>query len=267
MRHFIIFAMFALPLQTPVSAADDSGQAKAARPASNAAILREARKDVAAALARIDTALSQAVPKVSSDPAGTLEGLCTSLSAASCAVIDKDAKITAVYPKPDARLVGSDVSKQNHVAKLLKSHKPVMGDIFTALQGFSGAAIYHPLFSDKKKFIGGVGALIKPEDLLAGVLTPLEGKDGLHFWVMDTYGRILYDPDKSQVGKILFSDPLYSPYKELLALGKRIAAHGKGKGEYKFFRTGGKELVTKSALWDTVGLHGARWRLVLVQPK
>ncbi len=266
MKNFICVVV-ALLLQAPVSAAGDPGQSKAARPASNAAILQEARKDVAAAFARIDSALSQAVPKVSSDPAGTLEGLCTSLSAASCAVIDREGKITATYPKQDARLVGADVSKQDHAAKLLKSHKPVMGDIFTALQGFSGAAIYHPLFSDQGEFIGGVGALVKPEDLLTGVLTPLGGKDGRYFWVMDTYGRILYDPDKSQVGKMLFSDPLYSPYKELLALGRRIAAHGKGKGEYKFFRTGGKELVTKSALWDTVGLHGARWRMVLVQPK
>ncbi|MCX5795759.1 MAG: hypothetical protein NTY77_09720 [Elusimicrobia bacterium] len=266
MKNFIC-ASVALLLQVPASAAGAAGSAKAARPASDAAILQEARKNVVAAFARIDSALSQAVPKVSSDPAGTLEGLCKTLSVASCAVIDKQGKITAMAPKENERFVGMDISKQDHAAKLLKHHQPVMGDVFTALEGYSGVGIYHPLFSDKGQFSGGVGVLVKPEELLAGALTPLEGKDGPQFSVIDTYGRLLYDSDKSQVGKMLFSDPLYSPHEDLLALGRRIVARTKGKGEYKFFRNGSKELVTKSALWDTAGLHGARWRLVLVQPK
>ncbi|MDD5629397.1 MAG: cache domain-containing protein [Elusimicrobia bacterium] len=260
MRNIVCAAAFLL-LQAPFAQAAESA------PSTDAAALKEARQAVTAVLSRIDSALAQAAPKTAADPAGTLEGLRQGLPVATCAVMDRQGKLTAVAPKENERFVGTDISKQDHAVKLLKSHKPVMGEVFTAVEGFVGVGIYRPLFSGKKEFAGGVGVLVKPEDLLAAALDPLQGKDGRYFWVMDTSGRVLYDADKPEIGKMIFSDPLYSPYPELLALGKRIAARAQGRGEYKFSQTGGKEVVAKSALWDTVGLHGARWRLVLARPK
>jgi len=266
MKSFICAAAVLL-LQAPFAQAAGPGRAKAKHPTANAAVLREAHLAVTAALTRIESALAQAAPKTAADPSGTVESLCATLPAASCAVLDARGRITAIAPKENAGLVGADVSQQDHAAKLLKKRKPVMGDVFVALQGYPSVGIYRPLFSDQKEFAGGVGVLVKPEVLLKGALAPWEGRDGRHFWVMDTYGRVLYDSDETQVGKMLFSDPLYSPHKKLLALSRRIAAQAKGKGEYRFLRAGGTEVVAKSALWDTVGLHGARWRLVLVQER
>ncbi len=265
----LIYAVAAVSLAASFSQAEigRSGAVQAARSGARGTVLKEARADVAEVFVRIDSALAQAAREVPADAAKTLGGLCSSLPAASCAVVDDKGKITAIFPDEYKNLVGSDVSKQDHVAKILKTHKPVMGKVFTSLQGFAGVGIYQPVFSKDKKFSGAVGILVKPEVLLSGVLAALEGKDGFNFWVMDKAGRILYDPDKTQIGKMLFSDEIYSQYKHLRTLGKKIAARGNGEGEYEFYKTGTRDTVIKLAKWDSVGLYGAQWRLVAVRSR
>ena len=238
-----------------------TAQAGAAGP-----VLKEARANVTAVFSRIDSALTKAVGEVSADPAKTLGGLCSSLPAASCSFVDDKGKITATFPEEYKNIVGSDVSKQAHVAKILKTHKPVMGEVFASLQGFDAVAIYRPVFSGKK-FTGAVGILVKPDAMLSGALASLEGKDGFHFWVMDKAGLQLYDPDKTQVGKNLLTHEMFTGHETVQALIKRVAAHSTGEGEYKYYKLGTKDMATKLTRWDTVGLYGTQWRLAVVELK
>ena len=244
-----------------------TGATAAARPAAGVLVLKKAKADATAVFARIDSGLAKAARGGSQDADKTLAGLCSSLPAASCSLVDDKGKIIAIFPAEYKNLVGSDISKQDHMAKLLKTHKPVMGEVFTSLQGFAAVGIYHPVFSKAKKFSGGVGILVKPEVLLSGVLSSSEGKGGFNFWVMDRTGRLLYDPDVTQIGRVLSTDPIYIQYEKLQALVKKIAVSGKGEGEYEYFRLGSSDVVSKQASWDTIGLYGAQWRLVAITPK
>ena len=243
------------------------GATAAARPAAGVLVLKKAKADTTAVFARIDSGLAKAAREVSLDAAKTLAGLCSSLPAASCALVDDKGKIIAIFPEEYKNLVGADVSKQGHMAKLLKTHKPVMGEVFTSLQGFAAVGIYQPVFSKAGKFFGAVGILVKPEVLLSGVLSSSEGKDGFNFWVMDKTGRLLYDPDKTQIGRVLSTDEIYIQYEKLQALVKRIAVSGKGEGEYEYYKLGSSDVVAKQARWDTIGLYGAPWRLVAITQK
>ena len=243
-----------------------TGAISSTRPAA-AVVLKAAKADATAVFAKIDSSLADAAREVPRDAAKTLEGLCSSLPAASCAFVDDKGRIIGIFPEEYKNLVGSDVSKQDHVAKLLKTHKPVMGEVFTSLQGFSAVGIYRPVFSKAGKFSGAVGILVKPEVVLSDVFSASEGKDGFNFWVMDKTGRILYDPDKTQIGKILSTDEVYIRYEKLQALAKKIAVSGRGEGEYEYYKTGSREVVAKLASWDTIGLYGTQWRLVAVTRK
>ena len=62
---------------------------------------------------------------------------------------------------------------------------------------------------------------------------------------MQKDGRVLYDPDPSQLGKMLFDDPMFKPYPQLLTLGKEMVAERSGKGSYVFLTNQHASNVTK----------------------
>jgi hypothetical protein len=95
-----------------------------------------------------------------------------------------------------------------------------------------------------------------------GIAKPLvKGKD-IEIIAIQLDGLNVYDTDKSQIGKNLFTDPMYQPYADLQALGKQIVAGTTGTGSYSFPATGGGQVVRKQVYWMTVGLHETAWRLV-----
>jgi hypothetical protein len=82
---------------------------------------------------------------------------------------------------------------------------------------------------------------------------------------MQKDGLSLYDSDPSQVGKNLFSDPIYQPYPQLLALGKNVVAERFGMGRYVFQNIEHNGNISKEVYWTSVGLHGNEWRLVAIR--
>jgi len=82
----------------------------------------------------------------------------------------------------------------------------------------------------------------------------------------DPPSKVLYDADQHEVGRLLFSDPEYQPFPDLLQLGRRIAAEADGMGTYSYFKAGTSQIMKKDAWWVTVTLHGMEWRLVSVHP-
>ena len=82
---------------------------------------------------------------------------------------------------------------------------------------------------------------------------------------MQTDGRIIYDADPAQEGKMLFSDPVYSDYPQLLTLGHQISTDNSGYGTYQYYKTlASADLVKKEGFWTTIGIYGTEWRLVIV---
>ncbi|NTU43867.1 MAG: hypothetical protein HGA78_12625 [Nitrospirales bacterium] len=81
---------------------------------------------------------------------------------------------------------------------------------------------------------------------------------------MDKDGRILYDPDADEIGRNLFSDPLYQPYHQLIDFGREVIRKSSGKGGYTFLGAGLTKPVKKEAHWATIGLFGTEWRMVVI---
>ena len=134
--------------------------------------------------------------------------------------------------------------------------------VFRAEEGFDAVDLEHPVFAANKEFVGSVSILLRPEQLLASVIEPLVRDIPTEVWVMQKDGRILYDAKKDEIGRILFTDPLYRPFPGLLAIGERISKEPQGHGTYEFYSKETKKTVTKEAFWSTIGLHGVEWRLI-----
>ncbi|MGE5543364.1 MAG: acyl-CoA thioester hydrolase/BAAT C-terminal domain-containing protein, partial [Bacillota bacterium] len=174
--------------------------------------------------------------------------------------VDRNGKIVAVEPAAYYEYVGSDISQQEQVRRLWETGRPVISNIFTTVEGLTALALERPVFNRQKEMIGLVSLLIEPERFFSTFAVPeLQGQQP-EMMVMQRDGYILYDSDKSQIGRNVFTDPFYQDYSGLPGLTQRTVANKSGVGTYA--PPHDKQVVKKS-IWTTVGLHGTEWRLVL----
>jgi hypothetical protein len=178
---------------------------------------------------------------------------------------DLAGKMVTVAPEAYSYYEGSDISEYGPTVKLRETKKPMLSQVFRAVEGMDAAVIMWPIFSEKGDFMGSLSALFNPETLLAMVAEPTLKGTGIALNVMQLDGLTIYDSEGADTGKNLLTDPSFQPYKELVELGSRIAAEESGSGSYTFINRATGETVKKHAFWVSVELHGTAWRLASVQ--
>jgi hypothetical protein len=183
--------------------------------------------------------------------------------AVDCATIDTAGILRIVEPAEYQQYEGADVSAQPAVQKLLQTGQPVFSDAFTGVEGIQSVTFASPVFSSGPVLEGSLSLLASPAVLCDAVIAPAVAGTPLTSWVMQLDGLIVYETDPTQIGLNLFTDPLYQPYPELIALGERIAAEPSGEGYYTFLIHGTDTVVRKKAVWDTVSLFDNQWRVVI----
>ncbi|MHB8883230.1 MAG: PDC sensor domain-containing protein [Thermodesulfovibrionales bacterium] len=194
-----------------------------------------------------------------------LGDLCRSYPyAVDCATVDREGRMLVISPREYAKFEGVDISSQEQMVRLRESGKPVMSNVFRAAEGFEAVDLEHPVFTSTGEFAGSVSMLINPDALFSFVLTPALKGMPVEAFAMQKDGRILYDADKEEIGRMLFDDPLYKPYPRLIAVGAMAVKEKTGSGSYEFSQQGSEKVVKKDAFWTTVGLHGIEWRLVVM---
>jgi hypothetical protein len=232
-------------------------------------IISEVEKELSLKLNKIDADLTVAAQGLSSaglrgpEARKILRDLCqTTPYAIDCATVDSSGTMLLLEPEEYRKFEGAAIGKQEQVVRLQKTRKPVLSKVIRTVEGFDAVDIEHPVFSPKGKFLGAVSILIKPESLLASVATNLVQGLPIDVWAMQTDGRILYDPDREEIGRMLFEDPVYRPFPQLQSLGVTISKERSGSGSYEFLGKGLNKPVTKTAYWTSVGLYGTEWRVV-----
>jgi hypothetical protein len=146
---------------------------------------------------------------------------------------------------------------------LLKNKKPIMSGVYHSAGDIHAVTIGYPIFSDKGEFSGAVRMLIR-HDLF---LKPLLEDKPCKIWVMQKDGLVVYDVDPEEIGKNIFSDPIFSPFEDLISFSKTVVSSKSGAGSYSFYINGlkDKRLAEKTAVWDTAGLYGTEWRVVAME--
>lgn len=221
-------------------------------------------------LDKIDTSIAKAIgqKEVNVGNEGEVRKLLSSVLDGSPNIIDAvyvDTKgiIRQIEPSDYKNFEGSDISSQEHIITMLKDPQPLLSGGFMSVEDFLGMAIARPLYDSKMQFAGAVSALIRPELFITPMVSRSMVPIDYELWIMQTDGMIVYDLDKEEIGKMLFSDPIYKEYDSLQKLGKKIAAEPEGQGSYVFLAPGMKKKVIKNVVWKTVKLHNREWRVVL----
>jgi hypothetical protein len=234
------------------------------------AVLENAKQAIDSTLAQIDKDLKQASGELS---AVDLKGdaarkILNSLRQGrpyviDCSIIDANGIKITVEPAEYKRYEGEDRSSLPSVNLLLKTKKPVMSDVYHSAEGIHAISIGYPIFSKKKKFLGAVRMLIKYEVFVRPLV---EGKP-CKVWVMQKNGLIVYDADPEQIGKNIFSDSMFAPFKDLISFSRTVASSQDGGGSYNFYADGLKDttLVQKISAWNTAGIYGTQWRVVAME--
>ena len=232
-------------------------------------IISELQEELSLKLNKIDADLTKAAKGLSKtglhspEARKILQDLCrTAPYAVDCATIDGAGTMLIVEPEVYRKFEGAAIGKQEQIVRLHKSRKPVLSKVIRTVEGFDAVDIEHPVFSPQGKFVGSVSILIKPESLLAGVAANLVQGLPIDVWAMQTDGRILYDPDREEIGRMLFDDPIYKSFPQLQSLGATISKERSGTGSYEFLGKGLNNPETKYAYWTTIGLYGTEWRVV-----
>ena len=73
-----------------------------------------------------------------------------------------------IYSIPHREVIGSDISGQKHIQEIMNSHKPVVSDVFKAVQGLDVVALHVPVFN-KGKYDGTIGIGINFQGSLPSV--------------------------------------------------------------------------------------------------
>ncbi len=113
--------------------------------------------------------------------------------------IDENGRIIYTYPY-NAKIIGEDITSQTHVQQLLKTHKPVISDVFMSVQGYLAIAIHVPVFSENS-FKGSIAVLIPINKLGEQYLGNIKIKGTGSIWLLSENGVELYCPYENHTGR------------------------------------------------------------------
>ena len=174
-----------------------------------------------------------------------------------------DAAGRIVYTIPhDPKSIGRDLSSQAHVREVMRTRKPVVSDVFPAIQGYNSVALHVPVIE------GGVyrGTIAVSVDFQSLARRHLEGirigKTG-YAWVISRDGTELYCPVPGHTGRSVFENCKEFP--SILAMAAEMLRGGQGVTTYSFNQIGEEtvDTVRKHAVYMPIPLGNTFWSIVV----
>jgi hypothetical protein len=182
--------------------------------------------------------------------------------AISSLVISKEGVVMTAVPENYAGIVGTDLNWQPQVQKANVDRVPIVSGVFRMAEGFTGISQSYPVFDSSGEYLGYTDITYAPDEFLGRKIRPVTDGMAYDVWVTQTDGTVIYDTTKEEIGKNLFTDPAYAD-PGLQAIFTRIVKEPSGSGTYTFLDREWNRNVTKTAVWDTAGIDGAEWRVVV----
>jgi len=184
-----------------------------------------------------------------------------------CCLIDASGKLVTIEPEKYKSSEGSDISKQPHIITMQRTGRPVLSEQVKSVEGPYAVAFVYPIKGGDGRMTGSVAILFQPSAMMEAILASKKDLDSIpvRFTLIQKDGIILYDANKTEVGRKLLSDPLYRPYPSLVLLGRRMIEDKSGSGSYEFRVSElNKKVIKKDASWDSTISYGNEWRLIMI---
>lgn len=177
---------------------------------------------------------------------------------------DANGTVRAAEPADVKVIIGANLLDQENVRQAISTEKPLMSGYFTLAEGGEAVSITHPVFSPDGEFLGDISMTFSPSCLVAPYAGEAMGYAPVIVNVAQQDGRILYHPDRALIGKPTFNESAFAAFPGVLDLARRYSTERSGYATFSFYRTGTDVVVEKETFWDTVGLHGTEWRVMVI---
>lgn len=175
--------------------------------------------------------------------------------------LDVNGRIVYTYPF-DASVIGKDISGQKHVREVMATHKPVISDVFSAVQGYRTVALHVPVFRNHV-YDGSMGITINFEALAKRYLEDIRiGKTG-YAWMISRDGTELYCPVPGHIGHSVFDNCRDFP--SILVMAEKMLKGEQGSSTYTFDKIRGSQVenVRKHAVYMPIKLGNTFWSIVV----
>jgi len=175
--------------------------------------------------------------------------------------VDTSGKIAYTAPY-NVAAIGRDISNQKHIQKILKTHRPVVSDVFTTVQGYRAIALHVPVF-DKNEFRGTLGVLIDFLIISKRFLQEIRLGETGYAWMTSREGIELYCPVPGHTGKSVFEN--CKDFPTIISMANKMVKGEKGITSYTFdrIRNRQEEQVKKQAVYLPVNMVDNLWTIVV----
>ncbi|KAF5058000.1 hypothetical protein DSECCO2_351080 [anaerobic digester metagenome] len=171
---------------------------------------------------------------------------------------DTSGEIVAVMPEDYQFAVGANIHGSSNIQAALNG-SPGMSTRINLVEGFRGIALAHPVMNATSA-AGGVSVIFRPERMLASSALKALGNGSHTLSAVQTDGTIIFDTDLRLIGQSMLNATQYGTATDLAELARNIVSTPSGIRQYRV-----NETTTRTIAWQTVGLHGTDWRLVVNQ--
>lgn len=179
--------------------------------------------------------------------------------------VDEKGKIIYTIPH-NSKFKSADISHQEHVQRLLKTHQKVVSDIFETVQGFRSIAYYVPVFKDGL-FRGGLAILIPFESLAKNYLQNIKVRKSGFAWTISQKGIVIYSPFKEHNNQNAFS--LFANSPSLISILNKAVKGKSGSELYTWTNPLSPKSVTSNicAVYYPVKIADRFWSIIVVTPE
>lgn len=175
--------------------------------------------------------------------------------------VDATGHILYTSPRND-QILGKDISGQEHNRYIMNEHKPVVSNVFQAVQGYASVALAYPVF-DEGTYAGAISVLIPFQLISSEYLENIKiGRDG-YAWLIDTSGVELYCPVPGHIGKTVYETS--SQFPSVIEMAEKMMKGETGDTTYSYDRIRGEktETILKYASYVSIALPHNHWSVVV----
>ena len=171
-----------------------------------------------------------------------------------------------VFSTPDNSVAGRDVSKQDHVARLLATHKPTASGVFSSVQGGNAIALHVPVLRNGE-FHGSVGILLNFDAIARRYLEPVRVSESGYAFVYSREGVLLYSPVPGLAGK--HYTEITAGFPQLRRTVESMLRGESGEASFAFdrIRDGAPARVHKLAVYLPIALEDTFWAICVATPE
>lgn len=166
-----------------------------------------------------------------------------------------------LYTVPDGSSIGKDISSQKHIQEILKNHKPVVSDVFRAVQGFDTVVLHVPVVQNGV-FKGTLAVGINFENLAKRYLDVIKIRYTGYAWVISRDGTQLYSPIPGFTGRPASEN--YRNSSSALLMIENMLKGREGTAVYTFDKTAESTADKKYAVYMPIRLNNTFWSIAVV---